>query len=415
MGLNRCHSTASCNFLCYGCLVYFMSQGRTRCDGDELHVLDLFSGAGGFSRGFQDAGFSVVAAVEVWEPAALTYARNHPGITMINDDIQDPNVKDKIDAINVDKRIHVVIGGPPCQGYSNAGNRDPLDPRGRLYLDFYEVVKRVQPLAFVMENVKGLLSMKVLPPSLDGEELEKVKDSLERLQRYKDLKRYGAQRELEADEREEFRRLEFMKSNLVRSVQNHLVPLLPIILDLAENAGYDVQWKVLNAKNHGSPQSRERVFIVGTKHGLDLAYRYPEPLASVIPVKDVLADLEDAPEGHLPNHDFTKHKPTFEKRLSRVKPGETVYKKYSDAWYRLVASEPSRTVKENHGGVFVHYDQDRVLTPRELARLQDFPDSFVFEGPKSQVLKQIGNAVPVNLARSVAAELLGTLRTLKHL
>ena len=77
---------------------------------------------------------------------------------------------------------------------------------------------------------------------------------------------------------------------------------------------------------------------------------------------------------------------------------------YSDAWYRLVPDKPARTVKENHGGVFVHYAEDRVLTPRELARLQDFPDDFVFEGPKSMVLKQIGNAVPVNLAMSLAKQ-----------
>lgn len=367
----------------------------------KLNVLDIFAGAGGMSLGFSQAGFNIVAAVEKWKPAVNTYQENHQDVTIIPRDIREEQVKKMLSSLDDKFGIDIIIGGPPCQGYSNAGNRNPLDPRGQLYNDFYEIIERIQPKAFVMENVKGLVSMKVLPQDIDSKENAELKKMLVGLQRYKDLKRYGAQRVLNDAEKMEFSSLENNLGRIKRNIKKKLVPLLPIMLERATNAGYKVEYKVLNAKHHGSPQSRERIFIIGVRKDIEVEICFPEPNETIIPVQDVLRDLEGKPEQFLPNHDFTKHKPSFVKRLSKVKPGENVYENYSDAWYRLIADEPSRTVKENHGGVFVHYKEDRVLTPRELARLQDFPDDFVFLGPKSKVLKQIGNAVPVKLARSV--------------
>ena len=121
--------------------------------------------------------------------------------------------------------------------------------------------------------------------------------------------------------------------------------------------------------------------------------------------KEALQDLENVPEQYLPNHVFTKHNPKFVKRLINTPIGKNVYKNYSDAWYRLKPDEPARTVKENHGGVFVHYAKPRVLTPRELARLQSFDDSFVFYSTKSNILKQIGNAVPPKMSQAIAKKL----------
>ncbi len=371
-------------------------------------ILDLFAGAGGLSLGFEQAGFSVVAAVEFWEPASKTYARNHPRVKLFQEDIRDDAVKRKIQAIHLDTPIDVVIGGPPCQGYSNAGNRDPLDPRGRLYIDFYQIIATLQPKAFVMENVKGLASMKALPPDLPRKEAKAVQEQLATIRRYKDLKRYGAQRALDPDEQSEHDIIVRSVAKNQAAIKKRLVPLLPSILSIAEQAGYVVSWQILNAKHFGSPQARERVFIVGIRKDIGREFTFPEPETSdvVKTARDALHDLEGKPPDYLPNHEFTRHAPAFVKRLHATAPGENVYKHYTDGWWRLLPDKPARTVKENHGGVFVHYSEDRVLTPRELARLQDFPDDYVFEGPKSMVLKQVGNAVPVNLSKAVAMKLL---------
>jgi len=325
---------------------------------------------------------------------------------LFKDDIRNDDVKQKILAIHQDSPIDVIIGGPPCQGYSNAGNRDPLDPRGQLYLDFYQVIATMQPRAFVMENVKGLASMKVLPPDLPKKEAGAMQKQLAAIRRFKDLKRYGAQRALDPDEQAEFDTIARTLSKTQTAIKQHLVPLLPLILSIAERAGYAVSWQVLNAKHFGSPQARERVFIVGIRKDIDRGFEFPKPSDCVRTVRDALHDLEGKPPGYLPNHEFTRHAPAFVKRLHSTAPGENVYEHYTDGWWRLLPDKPARTVKENHGGVFVHYSEDRVLTPRELARLQDFPDDYVFEGAKSMVLKQIGNAVPVNLSRAIAEELL---------
>nr|MDO8111195.1 DNA cytosine methyltransferase [Candidatus Sigynarchaeota archaeon] len=156
----------------------------------QYNVLDLFSGAGGLSLGFEQAGFSVAAGVEIWEPAIQTYVRNHPRSKMINGDIRTGAVKQQIRALHEEKPIDIVIGGFPCQGFSMAGNRDPLDTRSQLYQEYLNVVAELKPVIFLMENVKGLKSMKVLPPNLPKRELDRLRKGLEKMQRYKDLKRY---------------------------------------------------------------------------------------------------------------------------------------------------------------------------------------------------------------------------------
>ena len=124
---------------------------------------------------------------------------------------------------------------------------------------------------------------------------------------------------------------------------------------------------------------------------------------------EAIGDLTDAPEDVAFAHEFTAHKPEFLERLRATPVGGNVYAGYSDAWYRQPPGEPSRTVKENHGGVFVHYARPRVMTPRELARLQSFPDDFVFSGKKSKILVQIGNAVAPRFGKALAESLQGML------
>lgn len=367
-------------------------------------VLDLFSGAGGMSLGFQQAGFTVAGAVEYLEEAADTHEENFKECTMIKGDIRKDSIKEQIFRIGRERNIDVIIGGFPCQGFSIAGNRNPLDPRSQLYREYLQVVAEIQPPMFVMENVKGLLSVKTLPIHLPNAQKKEIQENIRKIHRHRNLKRYKAQRTLEENELKEFKNLDGKIKRLKKETKDFLVPLFPIIQDDIQALGYTPSWKVLNAADFGTPQIRKRIFIVGTRNDINIQFDFPRPTHSekYTSAGEAIGDLEDKGEGEVPNHDFTNHSKTFEKRLEKVKPGKTLYKKYRDAWWRLVKNEPSRTVKENHGGVFIHYGHSRVLTPRELARLQDFPDQFVFKGAKSKVLVQIGNAVPVKLAKAIA-------------
>lgn len=367
----------------------------------QYNVLDLFAGAGGLSLGFEQAGFSVVGAVEIWEPAIQTYVRNHPRSKMIGGDIRTEPVKEQIRALHKEKPIDIVIGGFPCQGFSMAGNRDPLDTRSQLYQEYLNVVSELKPIMFLMENVKGLASMKVLPPDLPKKVMDRFRKGLEKIQRFKDLKRYKAQRPLSSEENEEFESLSASYSKVKKDTNDILTPLLPIIRKSIEKLGYKVYDKILNAADYGSAQYRDRIFIVGIRNDLTDEFTYPLPtVTKPRTVKEVIGDLEDAPENPAINHEFTNHAESFVKRIAKLKNGETLYK-YSDAWWRLIPDQPSRTVKENHGAVFLHFSKDRVISPREMARLQDFGDDFIFESTKSNVLKQIGNAVPVSLSRAM--------------
>jgi DNA (cytosine-5)-methyltransferase 1 len=180
--------------------------------------------------------------------------------------------------------------------------------------------------------------------------------------------------------------------------------------------GYRVEYALLNAADFGVPQRRERVVFIGSREGAEICFPTPthsqrtdgviglfdNGLQPWVTTSDAIGDLLDKPEDVEWGHEFTKHSPEFTSRLEGTEVGTSVYGGYADAWYRQPPEEPARTVKENHGGVFVHYAKPRVMTPRELARLQSFPDQFRFVGSKSKVLVQIGNAVPPLLGKAIA-------------
>lgn len=397
---------------------------------DNLTVVDLFSGCGGFSQGFIKAGFNVIAANEIWHPAGETYKFNHKRTKMIEGDITKPEIKEELfKSINAYK-INVVIGGPPCQAYSVAGNRNPDDPRGQLYLDFVEIINHLKPDFFVMENVKGLIHMKHVNPSLTTKQKETFQKNCAELQRYKDLKRYRAQRKLEETEEEEFNNLRKEITAINKEVESHLIPLIDKIIRKFHEINYRVKWKVLNSADYGVAQTRERVIFLGTCHP-NLELKFPENTHHEYkpqkPIKEftgidhsshwvsssnVLQRYESWSEKPVKNHVFTRHSDKFIERIREVKTGENLYKNYSDAWWRLIPDKPARTVKENHGGVFIHYKFDRVCTPRELAALQSFDDEFIFQGTKSAILKQIGNAVPPLMAKAIALQVKSSLNKL---
>ena len=169
-------------------------------------------------------------------------------------------------------------------------------------------------------------------------------------------------------------------------------------------------------------QKRERVIFVGVRNDITEKFEYPiethnkdgtDGKLKWVSVKEAIDDLKDLPEDSEKAKElqqiYTKHTPKFIEKIKQTEIGTSVLKKYSESFYRCYPDRPSNTVKENHGGVFVHYEKNRVMTPRELARLQSFPDEFVFKGTKSSMLIQLGNAVPVDLAKALAEEVKNVL------
>lgn len=322
-----------------------------------IAVLDLFGGCGGLSTGFvQAGGFEVVVACE-WDkehPAiAKTYQANHPGTRMVSADITLEDTKQAICRLFEHRPCDVVIGGPPCVAFSMSGRRDPDDPRGRLFQDYIEVVRRIRPAVVIMENVPGVLSPR------KGEK----------------------------------------------------TPVIELVAAGLRDLGYHVEHRVLNAADYGVPQQRRRVILMAARPGMPIRFPLPThagdaPCSSnVLPwvsVRDAIRDLEDAPEDKARWHVHVRSCPEFLERIRRTPPGRSASLGYHEVFQRLFADKPSVTIKGNHGGLPLHYAQDRIITPREMARLQDFPDSYRFLGSKSDVLLMIGNAVPCGLARAVA-------------
>jgi len=316
--------------------------------------MDLFAGAGGMSLGFDNAGFKNLLAVEFNKDFAETYKKNFPRHNLIVDDIKNVTEQQIYDIIKNEK-VDVIIGGPPCQGFSIAGNigRNFIDDdRNRLFKEFVRFVKIIKPRVFVLENVAAM------------ERHDKGKTIKEIVSSFKEI-------------------------------------------------GYDIKYKVLNAVNFGVPQERRRIFIVGTLG--ENNFEYPQEINKIVTVKDAIDDLpklENGETSEIPNHTAMKHSAQMLEKMSYVSDGgnrndipENLRPKSGDSrkYIRYDSKKPSFCVTGDMRKIF-HYSQNRALTCRELARLQTFPDSFVFLGNTGKVRQQIGNAVPVLLASKIALQ-----------
>ncbi|MDP4040788.1 DNA cytosine methyltransferase [Mycoplasma mycoides] len=309
-------------------------------------IVDLFAGAGGLTLGFTQNDFEILDTIEFWQPAVDTYNYNFKKHIKPKD-ITDFNVRQNLEN-DFKNKTSLVIGGFPCQGFSMAGKRNKLDQRNQLYKYTIDVISRLQPYGFVLENVKGILSYKEIDGILV---IDKIKQMLNELDYYTEC----------------------------------------ILLD---------------SSKFGVAQKRERVIFIGCKDKNkvnEVIKKLKEFNSPIVTVKQAIGHLEHiTSENIIANHIFSKHSNEMKQRLSNLKEGESLSKKFSDAFKRISYDKPSPTVKENHGGVHVHPVLPRVLTPRELANLQSFPEDFIFLGTKSNVLKQIGNAVPVKLSFEIA-------------
>lgn len=315
-------------------------------DRNGYKFIDLFSGAGGLSCGLVMAGFTPIASVEIMPQAVETYKYNFIKKKGFNErvetrDIRTQEVKDELYKTIGNQHIDLIVGGFPCQGFSMAGNRVISDPRNSLYLEMLEIVKKVQPDYVVMENVEGLRSM------LDGKvETQIISD-------YKEI-------------------------------------------------GYEINVTTLNAADYGVAQQRRRVIFIGNRIG-NKNY-HPKPLYEPNNYKTLgsaIYKYMNIDEDKSINHVFTRHTEEMKKRLANVPEGSSLFKNYSDSWKKSPWDKPSCTIKENHGSVNIHPKLPRVLTARELAAIQSFPDDFIFQGAKKWQLVQIGNAVPPLLGKAI--------------
>ena len=384
-------------------------------------VIDLFSGCGGLNEGFTQAGFKTSVSNDIWEPAGRTFIRNNKNSEFVLGDITQKEIRNKI--IDIGKGSDVIVGGPPCQAYSMAGARDVDDPRGKLFEDYLKIVKAIKPKYFVMENVKGLLSMEHDKKRLSVSEKKKLNE-IKKLENRKNellLKRKQSKNTesikfliKENDELEKIKQ----KLKIERKITSDLrIKVTEMIKKRFSRLGYEVQIRLLNAADYGVPQKRQRVIIIGGRDGFPVIFpevNYQEKSLNInrdlfksnyknwVTVREAIDDLKNLKEDANFNHIFTKSGSEFQKKINNTPIGRTVYGGFSDAYFRCPPDEPSRTVKENHGGVFLHYEKNRFMTPRELARLQSFDDDFIFEGSKSQILVQLGNAVPPKLGYNIA-------------
>ena len=387
----------------------------------KLKVIDLFSGCGGLNEGFKKAGFETSVSNDVWEPAGKTFIKNNKKSRFVLGDITLKKIRDEI--IKHGRGSDLLVGGPPCQAYSMAGARNVDDPRGKLFEDYVKIVKAIKPKYFVMENVKGLLSMEHDRTRLnknDQKKLHKIKN-LENKKNVLLLKRKQSKNtpKIKFTKSEE-NQLEEIKQSLNKerkSTSSLRVKVTETIKKRFLSLGYDVKIQVLNAADYGVPQKRQRVIVIGGLDGYpvkfpDASFKektngsnlelFKSNLSDWVTVREAIDDLKNSPENIPFNHIFTKCGKDFQRKINKTPVGKNVYNGFSDAYFRCPPNEPSRTVKENHGGVFLHYEKNRFMTPRELARLQSFEDDFIFEGSKSQILVQLGNAVPPKLGYNIA-------------
>lgn len=365
-----------------------------------MNLIDLFAGCGGLSTGFEMAGFDIPLAVEKDDWASETYKYNHPDTKVVTDDITKVlDLESLLDNPNIS--IDGIIGGPPCQGFSLSGNRDKKDPRNSLFMEFVRFVKYFKPKFFVMENVTGILSM------------------------------------------------ETKSGELVKEV----------ILNEYHNAGYNVEIFILNAAEFGVPQSRMRVFFIGLRNDIPYDKRKLEPKGFLfgdkqITIEQAIMDLPQIKAGegeeiqeyrcepqnnyqrwvregsvNVRNHITMRHTARLVERFSHIGFGQSVAdvaeefqqrqrgaadkisgKVYSQNNMRPYPDRPSPTVPASFQSNFVHPYIDRNYTAREGARLQSFPDTYVFCGKRTTMsweknlsqYQQIGNAVPPLLAKGIA-------------
>ncbi|MDK2808803.1 MAG: (cytosine-5)-methyltransferase 1 [Clostridiales bacterium] len=332
------------------------------------HSVELFAGAGGLALGLEMAGFHAKGLVEIDKFAADTLRENRPGWNVIEEDIIRVAEKGIRNYLEEGIEIDFVSGGYPCQAFSYAGHKLGLeDVRGTMFFYFAKIVADLNPKVFLAENVKGLTTHD------NGKTLQTM-------------------------------------------------------IDIYESMGYEVSWHIVKANDYGVAQKRERVIIIGIRKDYKIPYRLPKPYAYKPVLKDVLKDV--------PSSLGEKYPEKKKKVLDLVPAGgywrdlpETIAKEYMGKSYysgggrtgmarRISWEEPCLTLTcspQQKQTERCHPEETRPFTVREYARIQSFPDEWQFSGSMRQQYKQIGNAVPVELARAVGLSIIDVLNQMKEM
>jgi DNA (cytosine-5)-methyltransferase 1 len=343
--------------------------------------IDIFSGAGGLSLGAENAGIKISFAVEKNQAAARTFMLNHPEVTVVCEDIRDINPLD-----HTAKNPFIVFGGPPCQGfsYSNTKTRNTDNRNNTLFEEFVRFVDVLRPEWFLFENVEGITT--------------------------------------------------FNKGETVAAIKAYFLDI-----------GYQTAEKVLYASDYGVPQHRNRFFMVGNRLGIN--FEFPQKAENKVTVRDAIADLPELENGanqdvlpyrlpltllstyarHMRNgaqkarqNFVSRNKDYVIDRYRYVKQGENwraipaemmsnyanLENCHSGVYKRLNADAPSVVISNYRKNMLIHPFQHRGLSVREAARLQSFPDCFVFEGTLMDIQQQIGNAVPPLLGEAIFRKIL---------
>ena len=345
--------------------------------------IDIFSGAGGLSLGAEMVGLKISHAIEINPYAAKTFLRNHKGAMVLQGDIQELAPKE----LHTDEKpVFIIMGGPPCQGFSlsNTRTRNMDNPKNMLFLEFVRFVQEIKPAWFVLENVWGITNIN------KGKTQKMIEDC--------------------------FRALD-----------------------------YEVKSEVLWASDYGVPQNRNRFFMVGNRLGID--FQFPEKQKKKVTVEEAISDLPSLENGQmLEESEYTQ---TIEEasdyaRLMRKgsdkarqnfvsRNNDLVIERYkyigqgqnwraipdrlmqnyadkgrchSGIYKRLRADQPSVVISNYRKSMLIHPYEDRGISVREAARLQSFPDTFIFEGPLMHIQQQIGNAVPPLLGKAVFQQII---------
>ena len=354
----------------------------------KYNCVELFAGSGGLGTGFAESGFNIISANDIWAPAGETYVANHPNVKYIVKDIAQLTGDELLEGTGYSKKdVDVIIGGPPCQGFSTLGKRFIDDPRNKLFKEYVRLVDDIKPKFFVMENVSGILSME------GGKVLE----------------------------------------NILKSF---------------DDIGYKLEYKLLNAAEYGVPQQRERTIFIGTRTNVKI--KYPKKTHSLtgkegfkpaLTLWDAIGDLPQSDDKEItsyttePQNDYQKkirngatklvnHKPPTHndkaKNMMKYIPmGKSAWdvkdkipnefmptSGYGNTYARLNANEPGMTITRNFACISssrcIHPYLNRGLTAREAARIQSYPDNYIFKGTKSDIHLQIGNSVPPILGSKIA-------------
>lgn len=344
-----------------------------------LKVVDLFSGCGGFSYGFEKAGYQIVLGVDNDKTALETFRKNHANSETMTADLHTDEAITTIAEKVSNYKIDVIIAGPPCQGFSVTGQRNETDERNKLFYSVFRLADKIKPKAVIIENVPGLAGL------------------------------YNGK----------------AKTAIIGEFERH---------------GFIPSDKVLFAPDYEVPQSRKRIFFVGMRKQYG-KFEFPKAILSLNDYNTCSDAISDLPTREndlgkeidvydkepltdyqrkmrngnkvLYNHTATKHTELVISVISQVPeggnykdlpPGVGESRKFNEAWTRYHSQKPSRTIDTGHRNHF-HYSLNRVPTIRENARLQSFPDDFVFCGTKTQQNKQVGNAVPPLLGFHIAKKL----------